>query len=169
MNDELGTIRFADLLAEHQSPCVSIYQPMQRANPPAAENPRWFRDMIDAARQSMRGRYDEGTLGPMTQKIESIASRDFFEGDRDAVAIFASPDHLKVVDLLQPVDPLVVVADSFHIKPLIRIMQMADRFQVLCLERKSVRMFEGNRWRLEKLDGKNVPQDAWQVAGMTMS
>jgi len=70
---------------------------------------------------------------------------------------------------MQQVDAQVVVADSFHIKPLIRIMQSADRFQVLCLELKSVRMFEGNHFRIEKLENRNLPQDPWQVSGITFS
>src|SRR5690606_12818158 len=39
----------------------------------------------------------------------------------------------------------------FHVKPLIRILQSADRYQVLALTRQSIRLFEGNRDVLDEV------------------
>jgi hypothetical protein len=45
----------------------------------------------------------------------------------------------------RPVPELVVVADSFHVKPLMRILQSADRYQVLGLNRREIKLYQGNR------------------------
>ena len=45
-----------------------------------------------------------------------------------------------------------IVADSFHTKPLMRIVQSADRYQILALSRDSARLFEGNRDRVDEID-----------------
>ena len=45
-----------------------------------------------------------------------------------------------------------IVADSFHTKPLLRILQSADRYQVLALSRQEVRLFEGNRDVLDEIE-----------------
>jgi len=39
----------------------------------------------------------------------------------------------RVYRLQRPVPELAIVADSFHTKPLLRILQSADRYQVLAL------------------------------------
>lgn len=44
-----------------------------------------------------------------------------------------------------------VVADSFHTKPLMRIMQSADRYQILAIDRNEARLFEGNRDQLDEV------------------
>jgi hypothetical protein len=161
---------FAQLLAEQKAPCVSLYMPLNRTNPAAAENPRVFQELVDQMRQIMSHRYDKPMIEEVLGKVQSVAGDEgFWTGDRDGMAIFASADILQVVDLPEPVEELVVVSDSFHIKPLIRIMQSADRFQILCLELKSVRMLEGNSSRLERLEDRHLPQSPADVAGMSLS
>ena len=46
---------------------------------------------------------------------------------------------------------LAVVADAFHVKPLVRYLQSADRFQVLALTREHVAMYQGNRYGLDPI------------------
>ena len=170
LKHEIDIRWFTDLLAEHQAPCVSVYVPLHRAAPPADQNPILYRDLLDKAEEQMLKRYDLRTVRQMIQKLESIApGPEFWVGNRDAIAVFASPDFVRVIDLLETVKPHVAVADTFHIKPLLRILQKADRYQVLCLELKNVQMFEGNPWKLEKLSLRYVPRDLWEVAGMTLS
>jgi len=43
--------------------------------------------------------------------------------------------------LQRPVPELAVVAESFHVKPLIRILQSADRYHVLGLNRQQIKQF----------------------------
>ena len=44
------------------------------------------------------------------------------------------------------------MADSFHTKPLMRILQSADRYQVLGLNRQEIKLFEGNRDALHQIE-----------------
>jgi hypothetical protein len=59
--------------------------------------------------------------------------------------------------LQRPVKELAVVANSFHLKPLLRVVQSADRYQVLCLTRQTATMLEGNRYALDELDPGALP------------
>src|SRR5690606_27843381 len=66
----------------------------------------------------------------------------------------------------RPVKELVVVADSFHTKPLLRIIQSADRYQILALTRKDVRLFEGNRDVVDEVElDAAVPRTPADVLG----
>ena len=87
--EELKSEWFADLLKPHEPPCISLYMPMQRNNPQAAETPREFRDLIDKMQASLRRRYDERTVRALTDRIQSIApTPEFWVGDRDGLAVF---------------------------------------------------------------------------------
>jgi hypothetical protein len=58
------------------------------------------------------------------------------------------------------------VADSFHIKPLLRILQSADRYQILGLSRKQIKLFEGNRDALDEIEpAKGVPRTMIDALG----
>jgi hypothetical protein len=52
-----------------------------------------------------------------------------------------------------------VIADSFHIKPLLRFVQSADRYHVLGVGREKISLFEGNRDALAEVElDPAVPQ-----------
>jgi hypothetical protein len=149
---------------------VSIYLPLYRAEPPAAENPKRFREQIERVERSLNRDYATRDVRAMVEKLRSIPSDEsFWTADRDGIALFASPTFQRVIDLHRPVDPAVFVADSFHVKPLIRVLQSALPYQVLALTQRKVEMFQGTgEMRLESLDSRNLPQRPDEVSGMVM-
>jgi hypothetical protein len=58
-----------------------------------------------------------------------------------------------------------MVADSFHVKPLLRIVQSADRYHVLALNRKEVKLYEGNRDALGQVELNRVPSTVTAALG----
>jgi hypothetical protein len=79
--------------------------------------------------------------------------------------VFASPDAFEVVDVPRPVREQVIVADAFHVKPLLRVARTAERFQVLCLTREHVRLLEGDRNGLEPVELRGVPATVVEALG----
>ena len=169
MND-LHANWFQELLADHQPPCVSIYMPANRAHPPADEDPIKFRDHIDEAQTvaAEELRPQAGRAGHREAAGVRVQPRLLDGRTRDGLAFFASTDYVQAVDLQQNVGDLVVVGDSFHVKPLIRVLQSGDRYQVLCLSEKNVTMYEGSRYGLRPLELRNVPTNVYQVSGMRL-
>jgi hypothetical protein len=165
---------FAELLQHKDAPCVSIYMPVHRAAPITDEDSIRYRANVDKACATLAHRWDDKVCQQMKQRLlGALTGSDLTEGARDGVAVFCSPSLLRVINLQEDpkhaVDELVIVADSFHVKPLIRLMQGADRFQLLCLEIKEVRLFEGSKFDLEPVQLKNVPQNPEEVSGMRVS
>jgi hypothetical protein len=75
-------------------------------------------------------------------------------------------DLFRIYKLQRPVPELAIVADSFHIKPLLRIVQSADRYQILGLSRGAIKLFEGNRDALDEIElAPGVPRTANDVLG----
>jgi hypothetical protein len=92
--------------------------------------------------------------------------REFWNRTADGLVALGAQGFFRAYRLQRTVSELVVVADSFHTKPLVRILQSAGRYQVLGLSRKSLRLFEGNRYTLDEIEpAPGVPRTITEALG----
>lgn len=147
-NDYPGVI-----LAERASPCLSLYQPTHRQHPENLQDPIRFGNLVKQLTVSLRKKYPKGDVESLLAPLHALAKDSkFWNQTLDGLAVLGAPDFFRVYRLQRPVAELAVVADSFHTKPLLRIVQSADRYQVLSLSRDQARLFEGNRDSLEEIE-----------------
>lgn len=155
------------LLAEHEAPCLSLYQPTHRQHPDNAQDPLRFRNLVKQLAASLREKYPARDIPELLRPFEALAEdHDFWNHAGDGLAVLGAPGFFRAYRLQRPVAELAIVADSFHTKPLMRIAQSADRYQVLGLNRQAFKVFEGNRDALDALppfDG--VPHGADELLG----
>lgn len=145
--------RFADLLAIQSPPCISLYQSTHRRHPVNVEDPIRYRNSLRELKSQLAGNYDSELVRAVLEPFEQlVGDTQFWKHSAEGLAVFGSPDGFEVFELSRPVQDRLVVADSFHTKPLVRILQSADRFQVLSLSRQEAKLYEGNRDGLESLD-----------------
>ncbi|MGE5610285.1 MAG: hypothetical protein ACM359_13610 [Bacillota bacterium] len=158
---------FRELLADHEPPCVSLYMPTLRAKPPAAENSRRLGNLIRRANEEVNGRYPHEQTMKIRRRLEDLlrGNEDLWRHPMDGLAIWMSPDFSHIQKLQRPVKELVEVADTFYIKPLIRMQQYTGRFQVLCFSQKQVSIYEGNQESLERLGQRDVPRSIDEALG----
>ncbi|MGH7119745.1 MAG: hypothetical protein ACREFP_12270 [Acetobacteraceae bacterium] len=157
----------AVLLADHQPPCVSLYQPTYRHHPSNLQDPIRFRNLVKTVEASLRQQYRARETWPILAPFGDLAEdRGFWNHTLDGLAVLATADLFKVYRLQRPVPELAVVAESFHIKPLLRILQSADQYQILGLTRHTARLFEGNRDVLDEIElAAGVPHSIADVVG----
>lgn len=140
------------ILAAHTPPCVSLYQPTHRSHPDNAQDPIRFRNLVKTLSESLQQRYSNRDVEALLEPLHALAEDgNAWNHMFDGLAVLAAPGFFRVYRLQRPVPELAVVADSFHAKPLLRIMQSADRFQILGLNRHEARLFEGNRDQLDEI------------------
>ncbi len=146
------TIRLPALLGEREGPCLSLYQTTHRTHPDNQQDPIRFRNLVDELEQSLRREYPSRDVQALLAPLRELAGDfAFWQQALDGLAVLRSTDLYKVLRLQRPVGDVALVAESFHIKPLLRIVQSADRYQVLALTRDSFRVYEGNRDALDEL------------------
>jgi hypothetical protein len=157
----------AGLLDAHEPPCLSLYQPTHRHHPSNQQDPIRFRNLVKAMEASLRQKYPTREVRPLLAPFQALADDDeFWNHTLDGLAVLGAPSLFRVYRLQRPVVELVVVADSFHTKPLMRILQSADRYQVLGLSRGAIKLFEGNRDALDQIDlAPGVPQTLTEALG----
>ena len=148
---QLTTDKLLALLAHHEPPCISLYQPTHRHHPENQQDPIRFRNLTRVIEESLRQQYPALNPGKLMEPFHELAADSQFwqHQTRDGLAILAGAGVYEVIQLQRPLQELVVVADSFHVKPLLRYLQSADRFQVLALTRDSAAVFEGDRYALD--------------------
>lgn len=140
------------LLAEHEPPCVSLYLPTHRSHPDNAQDPIRFRNLMKKADKSLRKKYPSGDISALLKPFEKLADdRAFWNHTGDGLAVLGSPGLFRVYRLQRPVTELSVVANSFHTKPLMRIVQSADSYQILGLQQHAFKVYEGNRDGVQEL------------------
>lgn len=157
-----------ELLTPTTGPCVSIYMTTTWLPQDHHKNRIGFKDRLKAAEQSFdRHSSDADTTAAVLAPLHRLAEDEPFWFDQQAgLAVFAAPGQLRVRKLLRPVPDLSVVADSFHVKPLIRIMQDAARYQLLCISTERVALYEGDRDRLVAMElAPEVPRDMAAAIG----
>src|SRR5690606_32183781 len=110
--------------------------PTHRHHPDNDQDPIRFRNLVKALEASLRQKYAAREARPLMEPFNALAGdRDFWNHTLDGLAVLAAPGLFKVYRLQRPVAEFAVVADSFHTKPLLRVMQSADRYQILGLSR----------------------------------
>ena len=142
----------ADLTADHQPPCLSLYQPTHRRLPDNQQDPIRFRNLIKKLESLLRTTYPSADTR-LLEPYEAL-SRDqgFWSHTLDGLAVMAAPGFSRVFVLQRSVPELVLVSDSFHVTPLRRFLQTVGRYQVLALNLSEIQLFEGNRDALDELE-----------------
>src|SRR5690606_15056197 len=134
-------------------PCLSLYQPTHRSHPANRQDPIRFENLVKSLGASLGQKYSKRDIAPLLEPFRSLADdRALWNHTLDGLAVLRSADVFRVYRLQRPVPELAVVADTFHLKPLIRILQSADRYQVLGLSLKEIRLFDGNRDVLDEIE-----------------
>jgi len=143
----------ADLSATGDSPCLSLYQSTHRHHPENQQDPIRYGNLVKELEESLLQQFPKDEIRPLLKPFLALADdRDFWKHTLDGLAILASTDFFRVYNLQRPVADLVVVADSFHTKPLMRILQSADRYQILAVNQQGIKLYEGTRDTLDEIE-----------------
>ncbi len=155
-------------LIEYQTPpCLSLYQPTHRSYPDNAQDPIRFRNQLRQLKTSANQHFAMRDVAPLLDRFHALADDPpFWNNTLDGLAVFGGPGMFKVFRLQRPVPERAIASDRFHIKPLLRILQSADRYQVLGLTQHEVSLFEGNRDALDAIElATDVPRTLTDALG----
>lgn len=140
-------------LEKHEGPCLSLYQPTHRSHPENQQDPIRYKNLLRDLEQSLAEKYSKREIEPLMKRFHELADDHEFWQQKtlDGLAILADDKQFQLFTLQRQPEEFAVVSDSFHLKPLLRITQTQDRFQVLCITRTDIQMYEGTRDGLDKV------------------
>jgi hypothetical protein len=163
--DHLGALR-----SSHHPPCISLYQPTHRSHPESQQDPIRFRNLRREMERTLKKHSDSRETRAVLSRYRALeGDSEFWNHRTDGLAILSSPETFEIFELQRPVQELLVVANTFYTKPLVRILQSADRYQLLCLSRGEARLYEGNRDALDPVELSDMPSTITEVLGTELT
>lgn len=147
------------LIDEDASPCVSIFMPTHLGGAETQQDKIRFKNLLREAEKGLTMSCLRCTeLKGFLQRPRTLLQNSLFWGHQsDGLAIFLSPHTFSYYRVPVDFKELVVVADRFHIKPLLPLTSGDGRFYVLALSQNQCRLFHGSRYSVVDVDFEAVP------------
>ncbi len=155
------------LLAKHQGWCISIFMPTFRTGAESQQNQIRLRNLLRKAEEKLLA----GGLRP--QEIKTLMEPAqalpgnilFWRKQSDGLALFLSIDFFRSFCLPEAFAEQVTVADRFHIRPLLPLLEGDRRFHILALSQNEVRFFEGTVRNIKEIELESVPKNLQEALG----
>lgn len=156
-----------EIINLEKGPFISIYQPTHRQKPESMQDSIRFRNLMKEIEKTLKESHKGVNIDAIMKPLSQIAEDNtFWNHSKEGLAVLVNEDKCLVYKLDQKVYELAVVGDSFHIKPLIRVFQSADRYEVLTLSRNLFKLYEGDRYGFEEIKiAKKHPTTLKDVLG----
>ncbi len=139
---------------------ISIYLPTHRAGPEVQQDPIRLKNQLSEAATSLEkaGLAEEEVEVLLAPAYELLKNTLFWQYQSDGLAIFLNADMFRFYRLPFQFDPLTVVTERFHLKPLLPIMSGDGRFYVLTLSQEEVRLVQGTHYSVSEVDIQGIPE-----------
>lgn len=155
-----------ELLLADDGLCLSIILPTVRATRDTDQNRIAFKSALKEARHEISTEQSDALEEVFNELAKLDSDSDFWANQMESLVVYASAQRRHVLRMPRTLRPFVGVADSFHLKPLIRVLQTSDRFQLLAITQKSVRLYDGDRDGLTPVSlHDDVPRDLVDALG----
>jgi hypothetical protein len=145
----------------HPGLCVSLYMPAHRAGRETEQDPIRFKNLLRQAEERLLA---EGLNSAKAQDLLRapqglLQDQSFWRHQSDGLAVFCSEDIFHYFRLPISFTELVVVAERFHIKPLLPLLTADGIFFILAVSQNQLRLLEGTQHAVDEVELENTPRN----------
>jgi hypothetical protein len=163
--DSLSRDELDMLIEQPASPCVSLFLPIEHAEPARQQNPVRFEHLLWQAEERLivHGLGAATAHDLLAPAYQLIGDRSFWAHQADGLAAFAAADMFHIYRLPLTFAELIIVDERPHIAPLLPLLSGDDQFYLLTIGLGGVRLFQGTQYGLIPIMLHDVPaslQDA---------
>jgi len=140
------------------SPAVSIYMPTHRTGD-IEQDPIRLKNLLREA-EGQLVKYGLGApdaRGLLEPAQQLLPDSHFWQRQGDGLAIFLSAEIFRYYQLPYRFQELVVVAERFHIKPLLPLFSENGLFYILAVSQNQVRLLQCTRYHAREVTPEGVP------------
>lgn len=147
------------LYQEQEGVCISIYMP---TNPSATETDQGRIQLKNLLAEAEKHLLAAGLRVPDAQKLLAPAQKLlwdklFWRHQDEGLALFLSEETFYHYHLPYDFEAQAVIADRFHIKPLLPLLADDGQFFILALSQNEVRLLQGTRHSISEVDVADIP------------
>jgi len=155
---QLSNKTLEELVKSTASPAVSLYMSTHRHHPGTEKDPIVFKNLVKDIGKALEKNYPKVNKRIIIDHLMRYETdRHFWAHQLDGLALFIADDFVKEIKVAARLLTKTLVSDSFYIIPLVRVLQSEDRYQVLCLSRTNVTVYEGTRYGLDEITSDKIP------------
>jgi hypothetical protein len=149
----LGELRA--LIAPHVPPCISLYMPTHPGG--HREDPAHFAGLVRRVRAALEQHLSRRESESLLDEIEGLFRPQDWSNSQAGLALFRSHDFQAVYRLPMTLVEKVVVADSFHVRPMLEYLRANQRYFLLVLSQGRIRLFKGGLSGLVPIESETMP------------
>lgn len=137
---------------------VSLYLPTHRAGADVRENAIRFKNRVQEAERLLGEKgLEEKEVNALLEPAQAlIEDNDFWQQQADGLAMFLSGGESQRYRVPLEFDELTVVANRFHLKPLMSLLAGDGHFYILAASINKARLFEATRGGISEVE---LPED----------
>lgn len=133
------------LAAEKSNPCVTVSMNTHKTYPDNKQDAIMLKNLLKEAKGRIIEEYGKRPVNNLLEKIDSIENKIDISYNSNSLHIFLSDTTEEIIKSpwSMPLDT-VQVADSFAIKPLIKLFNRSEEYLILLLSQSGVKLFNAN-------------------------
>lgn len=148
-----------DLLDAGTPPCITIYLPLSRDGAQLDQDRIRLKNQIREVERVLESRdINKSDQESLLEPLEAVLDSEVIRGGGPAgVALFRATDTFELIELPETTRAIAMVSNTFHVKPLLPLVNQDQHFRVLALSQNEVRLFAGDRYAFRELSLPELP------------
>lgn len=138
---------------------ISMYIPTHRVGRKTQQDPIRMKNMLSrVVEQLEKSDLRRSEINELLKPVESLSSEsDFWRHQSDGLAIYITDNFMEYFRLPIEFDELFVIANRFHLKPILPLLSRNGHFYMLALSQKQIRLLEGTLFSVDEIELDDVP------------
>jgi hypothetical protein len=131
----------------------------------ARQNPIRLKTLINQAEDQLQqaGLEKEEAKTYLAPAKNLIDDETFWQEQDEGLALFLDSNEMNIFRLPKRFNEFVVVGESFHITPLIPLVQGNGAYYVLSLDQKRPKLYQGSKFKLMRVDEVDFPESLQEM------
>lgn len=161
---ELTNKELQSLLTCEKTPAVSIFMPTPPSVRSANENVVRLKGLLRRAEGEWAARSQhDPNVHALLRPIEHLVGAETLSCDGKSLALFAAMDFFRAYSLPFELPELVNIGGRLFLRPLLPMLAGDDRFYILALSQKHVRLLYGTLYGSKEVQLHGVPANLFEV------
>jgi hypothetical protein len=158
--DSLTIEELKKFIPGHAGWHISLFMPTEHQGQETDKNRIRFKNLLKEAEHRLLAKdIRTPAVRSLIQPAQDLLERPgFWRHQSQGLAVFFTSESFDYYRLPLPLDELLVISDSFHIKPLLPLFSSDGHFYILALSQNQVRLLEGTRHAVDEINLENMPK-----------
>lgn len=157
--DLLPLKAFKELMESRGDKCISLYMPTQKTGKEVSQNSIRYKNILQTLERKLENRgMGKRDLEDYLQPLKQLTSKEtFWRNQGIGLAIFYQQGELLAYRLPIPFEEKVFVSDRYYIRPLLPMFVENEKFYLLVLDLKDVKLYGGTRYSVGEINLSDKP------------